>query len=165
MRLHFYFCTKDLALAATHGAKLVFPQSNIETQLDNLTKLLDQINEPIAKIDGKINIPAATFSFPNQKKNVTVMKCFLGGKQLLLGPSSRVLYVVPSTILMLQNERQRYSLMLKVCTVHRDEDPIKIDITDDSVVADKLYKFPFRIQRATGPSQNLCKLNCHRRTY
>lgn len=77
--------------------------------------------------DGMIVIPAASTSKPAKETNkILFPKSFLGGHQLLLIESSSVEYILDPDVV--STLPKKYKLTCRVCTVHRNEDPLEIRI-------------------------------------
>ena len=111
---------------------------------NKIQALIDRPNdrEPILRQqDGMIVIPAASPSKPTREtKQIFFPKSFLGGRQLLLSTDSSVEYTLSPD--MLTETPTKYHLTCRVCTVHRNEDPIVVTISpqqksssDDAKVA------------------------------
>jgi hypothetical protein len=80
-----------------------------------------------------IIIPAASTSKPTKEtEKIFFPKSFLGGRQLLLTVDSSVEYTLASD--MLPDTPKRYKLTLRLCTVHRHEDPLLLTISSDSKI-------------------------------
>jgi hypothetical protein len=100
--------------------------------------------EPLVREEGKIIIPAASTSNPTREtRQIFFPKSFLGGLQLVLTVDSSVEYTLSPD--MLTDTPTKYQLTCRVCTVHRNEDPILLTISpnqeggpDDATVAVKM---------------------------
>lgn len=109
-----------------------FPKSKYKATERKCKTMHENINDPhglvVCNMNGStIIIPAApTSNPPKETKTVKFIDSFLGGKQLLLIGGGRITYELPKDILFLS---KKYWLQLRVCTVHRHEEPFLITIT------------------------------------
>jgi len=87
--------------------------------------------QPSAFRDGDtIIIPAASPSKPtNETKTVNFLKSFLGGRQLLLVNDASVEYTLDVNLFATAGPPQQYQLSCRVCTVHRQEEPLLVQTT------------------------------------
>jgi hypothetical protein len=75
---------------------------------------------PTVKENGEILIPAVSCSNPKSStKNVIFMKCLMGGMQINCRDGDELEYTLPDI-----PEDQTYQLILHVCTVHLQQQPL-----------------------------------------
>lgn len=139
-----------------------------ETQLKSPRKLLQtKLETVVAQPDtdgpmewtsvGKLVIPAAAFS---QKNQLDVAKSYLGGRQAFLHGDGSVEYQIPSQILLSVNSSS-LSLQIRICTVHRQEEPLKLTATSvngESTLTDIVVPYTMGEWGMTEPIQLPSKL-------
>ena len=122
---------KRLVVAAPSSSRAPGEKRAILATNCKVQALLDKKDIVVDKIfvyddrDGMIIIPAASTSKPGKETNkILFPKSFLGGRQLLLMEDSSVEYILASD--QLSSTPKKYKLTCRVCTVHRNEDPLQI---------------------------------------
>jgi hypothetical protein len=81
---------------------------------------------------GGVIIPAASFSESNGKKYVKAEPSFGGGTQLqLLGGEGYVTYEIPANVTF--QEDKDYMLTANICSVHLEQQPLKLEIDGGTV--------------------------------
>ncbi|GAX12221.1 hypothetical protein FisN_1Hh150 [Fistulifera solaris] len=106
-----YFATSRTAKSIQHLRG--YPRGNVMVGADIL--------------NGTVIIPAAPTCYPpNETKTIKFLDSILGGKQLLMIGSGYITYGLPLDGL---SQSREYSLQLRVCTVHRHEEPFAVTIT------------------------------------
>ena len=84
--------------------------------------------------NGTVIIPAApTSDPPKETKTIKFLDSALGGKQLHMIGNGSIAYELPREMLSLS---RKYWLQLRVCTVHRQEEPFLITITSSTTDGD-----------------------------
>lgn len=106
--------------AAVQGTRNII-QTLIDTPIAH-----DMAQYNVDKDSGTVIIPAAPpCDPPKETKTMKFLKSTLGGKQLLLIGSQSISYDLPLDML---SYSEKYWLQLRVCTVHRHEEPFLVTI-------------------------------------
>ena len=103
----------------------------IEKYIQEIDENAPPLPFEVEKAGGFI-IPAASFTESNGKKHVKAHQSFGGGTQLnLINGEGWVTYEIPSNVTF--NQDKDYMLVAKVCTVHRDQQPLKLEVDGGTV--------------------------------
>jgi hypothetical protein len=123
----------------------LFPRTgDVETLLEKLLNA-PPATEPIAKDTsrGIVVIPSTRFS---KRNRCTIMRCFEGGTQLLLGENntgpSEVEYTLAPDHLV---TGVQYRLTIRVCTVHRNEEPVALTVTSNRTTLAYTLPIPYTV--------------------
>jgi len=87
-------------------------------------------------------IPASNTSKPlSPTKNVLFSKSFLGGLQLTMVSNASVEYMLPRSV---YDQKDSLEVILKVCTVHRQEEPFVVEVKDgEEILSQTKIDVPF----------------------
>lgn len=100
--------------------------------IKNANEPAESIRTEFGNYQDTVIIPAAVPSDPSKEtRDVKFPKSFLGGRQLCLSKNSTVEYTLPPD--MVTSTTIEYQLSLKVCTVHRNEDPLQLIVSADGI--------------------------------
>ena len=92
-----------------------------------------QCEEKLRKENGEILVPATVFTRPKRaNQKIHLAKSFDGGHQIFVNKDSIVEYTLTADDLLASTTR--YELVLRVCTVHRKEQPFLLTINGGSPV-------------------------------
>jgi hypothetical protein len=115
--------------SATPSLEPLFPRTGeVETLLERLLHA-PVVNEQILK-DTSRGVVAIPGTCASSESRCTYMKCFEGGRQVLLGENNaEVVYTLEPQHLVAG--AVLYRLTIRVCTVHRNEEPASLTITSN----------------------------------
>ncbi|GKY92244.1 hypothetical protein MPSEU_000195600 [Mayamaea pseudoterrestris] len=112
---------------ASHQGSTVYDPRNQLCQLKEVSLASQQISVTSSEHGDSIVIPAESFS-EHSGGDSLVMKSFLGGLQLWLGPSAEVSYLLDKS--MVNSVPTCYKVTLYMNTIHRGELPLILTVTE-----------------------------------
>lgn len=122
----------------------LFHKSEVVTMLEKLESA-PTVYETVHKVEdgsGTIVLPGTAVS---HKARCTYMKCFAGGRQVVLNDNNAEVGYTLTPDLLLSPGWNDYLLTCRVCTVHRNEEPMLLQVTSNKATASHSIPIPYTL--------------------